>query len=248
VPLTPTPEGGWKLDIERVLAACDARTRILFVNSPNNPTGWTMSRDEAAILLAETRRRGIYFVSDEVYSRLVYDGSRAAPSLLDLAEPDDRVVVVNSFSKAWAMTGWRLGWMVAPPEIHAVIDALVEINTSCAPPFLQHAGVAALERGEGFIAEMREHCRRGRDILIQGLARFPRVHVKSPVGAFYAFCRVEGMDDSLAFAHKLAAEASVGVAPGRAFGPAGEGYLRLCFARSAKDLEAALDRVAPFLG
>jgi aspartate/methionine/tyrosine aminotransferase len=247
VPLAPTDAGGWKLDIDRTLAACDARTRILFVNSPNNPTGWTMSRDEAAVLLTETRKRGIYLVADEVYSRLIYSGVRAAPSLLELAEPEDRVVVVNSFSKAWAMTGWRLGWMVAPPEIHAVIDALVEINTSCAPPFVQHAGIAALERGEDFVAEMREHCRRGRDILIQGLARFPRVHVKSPAGAFYAFCRVDGMSDSLAFAHKLAAEASVGVAPGRAFGPAGEGYLRLCFARSAADLEAALDRIAPYL-
>ncbi len=177
VPLTATPEGGWRLDLDRVFAAFDDHTRALYVNSPNNPTGWTLSLDEARALLTETRRRGIYLIADEVYARLVYDGARAAPSLVQLAEPEDRVVSVNSFSKAWAMTGWRLGWMVAPPEIRNVVDALIEINTSCAPPFIQHAGVAALEQGEGFVEHMREHCRRGRDILVQGLARFPRVHV-----------------------------------------------------------------------
>ena len=247
VPLTPTQDGGWRLDLDRVFAACDARTRIIFVNSPNNPTGWTMTRDEAQALLDFARARGIYLVSDEVYSRLVYDGAPAAPSLLDIAAPEDRVVVVNSFSKAWAMTGWRLGWMVAPPEVRKVMEALVEINTSCTAPFVQHAGVAALEQGEPFVAEMRAHCRRGRDILIQGLARFPRVHVAAPVGAFYAFCRVDGVTDSLAFAHEIADCAKVGVAPGRAFGPSGEGYLRLCYARSAVDLEAALDRLTPLL-
>ena len=247
VALTPTKDGGWKLDIDKVIAAFDSDTRILFVNSPNNPTGWTMTRDEAATLLAETRKRGIYFVADEVYSRIVYGTARAAPSLLELAEPEDRVVAVNSFSKAWAMTGWRLGWMVAPQEIRAVLDTLVEINTSCAPPFIQHAGVAAIEQGEGFVAEMREHCRRGRDILIQGLARFPRVQVAAPAGAFYAFCRIEGVSDSLAFAHDLVAKAHVGVAPGRAFGPSGEGYVRMCYAKAPALLEQALDRMAPYL-
>ena len=247
VPLQPTPEGGWKLDLDRVIATFDARTRAVFVNSPNNPTGWVMSRVEAETLLAETRRRGIYLIADEVYARLVYGKDRAAPSLMELAEPDDRVILVNSFSKAWAMTGWRLGWMVAPPEVRDVLDTLIEINTSCAPPFIQMAGVAALEQGEGFVAEMRERCRRGRDITIQGLARFPRVHVAAPAGAFYAFCRVEGVTDSLAFAHEIADKAKVGLAPGRAFGPAGEGYLRICFARAPDQLEVALDRLTPFL-
>jgi aspartate/methionine/tyrosine aminotransferase len=128
-----------------------------------------------------------------------------------------------------------------------VVDALIEINTSCAPPFIQHAGVAALEQGEGFVEHMREHCRRGRDILVQGLARFPRVHVATPAGAFYAFCRVEGVTDSLGFAHDLVARAKVGTAPGRAFGPSGEGYLRLCYANAPDRLEAALERLAPFL-
>jgi aspartate/methionine/tyrosine aminotransferase len=247
VALAPTEEGGWRLDLERLMAACDARTRAVFVNSPCNPTGWTMRRDEQAALLDFTRRRGIWFVSDEVYHRMVYDGAPAAPSLLDLAEPEDRVAVVNSFSKAWAMTGWRLGWLVAPREIQDVADKLVEFNTSCAPPFLQHAGIAALREGEDFVAEMRERCRRGRDLLVQGLSRFPRLRVASPPGAFYAFCRVDGMADSLAFAREILARCKVGVAPGAAFGPAGEGHLRLCFASAPARLDAALERLEPML-
>jgi aspartate aminotransferase len=248
VPLSATREGGWRLDLERLMAACDGKTRAIFVNSPGNPTGWMMGREEAADLLAFTRRRGLWLISDEVYARFVYDGSRAAPSFLEIAEPEDRVVAVNSFSKAWAMTGWRLGWMVAPREIQDVADKLVEFNTSCAPPFVQRAGVVALERGETVVASLLERCARGRDIILQGLNRFPRVHVAAPPGAFYAFCRVDGLTDSLAFAKEILARVKVGVAPGAAFGPAGEGYLRLCFACAPARLELALDRLAPVLG
>lgn len=247
VALTATEAGGWQLDLERLFAACDGRTRAVFVNSPGNPTGWTMRPEEQASLLAFTRRRGLWLLSDEVYHRLVYDGRPAAPSLLDLAEPEDRVVVINSFSKSWAMTGWRLGWMVAPPEIQDVADKIVEFNTSCAPPFLQHAAVAAITRGEGVVADMVARCRVGRDLLVQGLQRFPRVRLAAPDGAFYAFCRVEGMSDSLAFAKEVLARCKVGVAPGAAFGPAGEGHLRLCFASAPERLATALERLAPML-
>jgi aspartate/methionine/tyrosine aminotransferase len=137
--------------------------------------------------------------------------------------------------------------MVAPSEVRDVLDTLIEINTSCAPPFIQLAGITALEKGEGFVAEMRERCRLGRDIVIQGLSRFARVHTATPQGAFYAFFKIDGVDDSLAFAHRIADQAKVGLAPGRAFGPAGEGYLRLCYARAPAQLELALERLAPFL-
>ncbi|HEY1721500.1 MAG TPA: pyridoxal phosphate-dependent aminotransferase [Magnetospirillaceae bacterium] len=247
VALQPTKDGGWHLDLDRVIANFDDNTRCVFVNSPNNPTGWVMSRAEAEALLAETRKRGIYLIADEVYARLVYGPARAAPSLMEIADPEDRMISINSFSKAWAMTGWRLGWMVAPKEVRDVLDTLIEINTSCAPPFIQHAGVAALKKGEGFVTEMRERCRLGRDLTIQGLSRFPRVHVAAPAGAFYAFFTVDGITDDLAFAHKLADEAKVGLAPGSAFGPAGAGYTRLCYAKSPALLEQALDRLAPFL-
>ncbi len=244
--LTPTEDGGWTLDLDRVFAACDPRTRAIFVNSPGNPTGWMMTAEEAAALLAFARQRGLWLMSDEVYSRIVYD-RRAAPSLLDIAEPEDRVIVLNSFSKSWAMTGWRLGWMVAPQEMLAVIDKLVEFNTSGSPTFLQHAAVTAVEQGEPLVAEIVERCRVGRDILIQGLNRFPRLRVKPPEGAFYAFCRVEGLTDSFALARDIVARVKVGVAPGIAFGAAGEGYLRLCFAASARRLTEALDRLATVL-
>jgi aspartate aminotransferase len=247
VSLDRTPEGGWRLDLERLMAACDRRTKAVFVNSPSNPTGWTMSGSEIAALLEFTRRRGIWYIADEVYSRIVYD-RRAAPSVLDLAEPEDRVIVVNSFSKAWAMTGWRLGWMVAPTDLHPIMDKLIEFNTSGAPTFLQPAGVAALQGGEGFVAAMVERCRAGRDIVVEGLAAFPRVRIAPPVGAFYAFFAVDGLADSLGFAKEVLRRCRVGLAPGAAFGPAGEGSLRLCFASAPERLREAIDRLKPLLG
>ncbi len=247
VALDPTAAGGWRLEPERLMAACDAKTRAIFVNSPGNPTGWTMRHDEQQVLLAFARRRGLWLVADEVYARIVYGGARAAPSLLDLAEPEDRVVVINSFSKAWAMTGWRLGWLVAPKPIQDVADKIVEFNTSGAPTFLQHAAVTAITEGEGFVAEMVERCRRGRDLVVAGLQRFPRVRVAAPDGAFYAFARIDGLEDSLAFAKEALARVKVGLAPGVAFGLGGEGHVRLCFASAPERLAAALDRLAPLL-
>ena len=246
VGLLPTEDGGWRFDLQRVIDACDHTTRAIFVNSPGNPTGWMMTSAEQQELLAFARQRGLWLLADEVYSRIIYE-SRAAPSFLDLAEPDDRVVVLNSFSKAWAMTGWRLGWLVGPSDLLAALDKLIEFNTSGSPTFLQHAAVVAIEQGEPLVAEIVERCRVGRDLLIQGLSRFPRVRVKPPAAAFYAFCRVDGLTDSLAFAHRLARQEKVGVAPGIAFGPAGEGYLRLCFAASTQRLTAALDRLQKVL-
>ena len=248
VALDPTQAGGWRLDLARLADACDARTRAIFVNSPGNPTGWTMQRAEQAALLDFARKRGFWLIADEVYGRIVYGGARAAPSLLDLAEPEDRIVVINSFSKSWAMTGWRLGWLVAPKPIQDVADKIVEFNTSGAPTFLQHAAIAAITQGDGFIAEMVQRCRAGRDLLVQGLQRFPRVRVAAPEGAFYAFARVDGLSDSLAFAKEVLARAKVGLAPGAAFGLGGEGHLRLCFASAPQRLAAALERLAPMLG
>jgi aspartate aminotransferase len=248
VALDAVDAGGWRLDLERLMAACDARTRAVFVNSPGNPTGWMMHRAEQQALLDFARKRGFWLIADEVYGRIVYNGATAAPSLLDLAEPEDRLVVINSFSKAWAMTGWRLGWLVAPKPIQDVADKIVEFNTSGAPTFLQHAAIAAITEGDGFIAEMVQRCRTGRDLIVQGLQRFPRVRVAAPEGAFYAFARVEGMADSLAFAKEVLARCKVGLAPGAAFGLGGEGHLRLCFASAPARLAQALARLEPMLG
>jgi aspartate aminotransferase len=247
VPLMPTPAGGWRLDVERVIAACDEHTRAIFVNSPSNPTGWMWSRAEAEALLAVSRQRGLWLMSDEVYERIVYDRP-VALSLLDIADPEDRIIVINSFSKSWAMTGWRLGWMVTSEAIHPVLDKLIEFNTSGAPTFLQPAAIAAIRDGEAFVASMVERCRVGRDIIMAGLATFSRVHAVPPAGAFYAFFRVDGMADSLEFAKEIVRRCKVGLAPGAAFGTAGEGYLRLCFASSPERLGEALERLRPMLG
>jgi aspartate aminotransferase len=247
VALEALPDGGWRLDPDRVFAACDERTRAIFVNSPSNPTGWVMPREHGAALLAFARRRGLWLISDEVYERLVYDGSAASPSLLDLADPEDRLIVINSFSKSWAMTGWRLGWLTTPTALNPILEKLIEFNTSGSPTFLQHAAVTALREGEPFVADMVERCRAGRDLVFQGLARFPRVRARPPAGAFYAFFAVEGVTDSTAFAKELLLRHKVGLAPGIAFGDSGEGRLRLCYASAPERLSEALDRLAPAL-
>ena len=239
-------DGRWRLDPERVFAACDSRTRAVFVNSPSNPTGWVASADDIAALLAFARERGVWLVADEVYGRIVY-GNRAAPSFLDQAAPEDRLIVVNSFSKSWAMTGWRLGWMVVPPDLLPTMEKLVEFNTSGSPTFLQHAGIVAIREGEPFIGRFVARCRESRDVAIAGLADCRRVTVARPEGAFYAFLHVAGVSDSLAFAKEILRRAKVGLAPGSAFGSMGEGYLRLCFARDPRQVVEAVDRMRPLL-
>jgi len=237
---------GWTLDLDALFAMTDERTRAIFVNSPSNPTGWTMSAEDQMRLLAFARSRGIWIIADEVYTRIAYEAERA-PSFLDVAKPDDPLVVVNSFSKNWCMTGWRLGWMVAPAALVPTITKLVEFNFSCAPVFVQRAGVAALEQGEGFVAETQALYRRNRDMVYQRLAAIDGVRMANPPGAFYAFIGVDGMDDSLAVAKRILMERKVGLAPGSAFGPGGEGHLRLCFAVQSDKLSSALDRLAASL-
>lgn len=246
VALDAVPGGGWRLDLDRVVAACDARTRGIFVNSPSNPTGWVASSEEIAALLGSARGRGLWLVADEVYSRIVY-GNRAAPSFLDQAKPEDRLIVVNSFSKNWAMTGWRLGWMTVPADLLPVIEKLVEFNTSGSPTFLQHAGIVAIRQGEPFIAEFVARCRAARDVAVDALQACRRVAVARPAGAFYAFVRVDGMADSVAFAKEALHRAKVGLAPGIAFGAMGEGCLRLCFARDPQQVAEAVERLRPLL-
>ncbi len=240
-------QGRWRLDLDRLFAACDARTRLIFVNSPGNPTGWMMSREEQQAVLDFCRRRRIWLAADEVYARIVYQGN-AAPSFLDIAEPDDPLLVANSFSKAWAMTGWRIGWLTAPAALGDLIGELVQHNVSGVATFLQPAAITALKEGEPFVKEMVERCRRGRDIVAEHLAEIPRVRFTPPEAAFYAFFQVEGADDTLALAKRLVRDAGVGVAPGAAFGTGGEGFLRLCFAQAPELLATAMERLKRALG
>ena len=242
VALDRTAAGGWKLDLQRVLDAVDERTRAIFVNSPGNPTGWVMSSDEQRALLDFARKRGIWIMADEVYARLIYTRP-VAPSFLDHAGPDDPLIVLNSFSKPWAMTGWRLGWLTHPAQLGDQIAKLVQINTSGAPAFLQRGAVAAIEKGDGFVQQMVERCRAGGEQVFQRLSAQPRIRIARPEAAFYNFFSIEGVTDTMAFCKKLAKEYKVGLAPGEAFGPGGQGNVRLCFASGAERLSKGLDRI-----
>lgn len=251
VPLRPAGEA-WRLDLDELFAAVGPDTRVLLVNSPNNPTGWTMTGEEQRAVLDHCRRTGTWIVSDEVYERLYYGPERpgmppAAPSFLDICEPDDRVIVCNSFSKAWAMTGWRLGWMVVPPGLAPALAKIVEFNVSCATTFVQYGGIAALRDGEPFVAEQVATFRRHRDAVVPALSALPRVRATPGDGAFYAFFAVDGETDSVALADRLLRETGVGLAPGAAFGPVGEGYLRMCLAAPEDILLDAVGRLAAFL-
>lgn len=241
LPLTPLADGRFRLDLDR-LATLLPGTRAFLLNSPNNPTGWTARRDELEAILALARRRGVWLISDEVYSRLVYDGSPAAPSLLDVAEPDDRVMVCNSFSKTWIMTGWRLGWLVLPAGTRDAVTDIVEVIHSGVAPFIQHAGVAAI-LDEAAVVQFRAYCAAGRSLASAALEGINGLRYAAPPGAFYAFLGVEGLTDSLALALKLVARHGVAVAPGAAFGQAGEGWLRVCFAQSPERIQRAMGRL-----
>ena len=246
-----TAEGGaWRLDVAHLLEAVTADTRVLLVNAPNNPTGWTLTHDEQRAILAHCRRTGTWIVADEVYERVYFAaGGAAAPSFLDLADPDDRLIVVQSFSKSFLMTGWRLGWMVVPGALVDAIGKLIEFNTSCAPVFVQRAGLAALAGAAGFVPGLVQRLKACRDTLLPRLAELPRVAVAVPDGGMYAFFRIDGEDDSLRLAKRLVIDAGLGLAPGIAFGPESEGWLRWCYAsREPARLERGVERLARFIG
>ena len=228
--------GAWTLDLQALLDAITPTTKVLIVNAPNNPTGWTLSGAEQQAILAHCRKTGTWILADEVYERLYYEASanRCAPSFLDLASPDDRLVVVHSFSKSFLMTGWRLGWLVMPPDLTHHMGKLVEFNTSCASVFTQRAGIVALQRTEEVTPRVVAHLKACRDTLVPLLQALPQVRVEAAKGGMYAFFKLDGYDDSLATAKRLVAEAGLGLAPGSAFAPEAQGWLRWCFA--SKDL------------
>lgn len=250
--------GAWRLDLAALKRAVTAETRVLLVNSPNNPTGWTLSRDEQAELLGHCRETGTWIVADEVYERIWFGGTveasaggldgGCAPSFLDIATADDRLIVVHSFSKTFLMTGWRLGWLVAPAHTVPGFAKLIEFNTSCAPVFVQRAALAALAEADTAVAGLLGRLRICRDTLLPRLAALPGVTVAVPPGGLYAFFRLPGSDDSLDLAKRLVRSAGLGLAPGAAFGPEGEGWLRWCFAsRDPARLVDGADRLAEFL-
>jgi len=244
VSLQPS-ENGWSLDIDALIRkAQDAK--ILLLNSPNNPTGWMLEREEVQKILEACRKTGTWIISDEVYARIVFE-EKAAPSFAEIAEPEDRLIIVNSFSKSWAMTGWRLGWLTLPPSLLHECEKLMEFSMSCAPEFVQAGGLAAVQQGEALISSQIERYRKGRDLAVQRLSAMNGVTCVPPRAAFYAHFRIDGVTDNVGFAEKLAKEGKVGIAPGVTFDPSMQNWFRVCFAKNEDLLNEAFDRMERYL-
>ena len=240
-------QGGWALDIEALTAAITPRTRAFVINSPGNPTGWTASAAELRQLLDLARSHGLWIISDEIYGRFVYEGGYA-PSFQDIVVEDDRILFVQSMSKNWAMTGWRVGWIQAPAHLGQIIENLIQYSISGVPVPSQRAAIAALDQGDAFIRLQIDTARENRDALCASLAETGRVRFTKPLGAFYLFFSIDGVTDSRTAAFKLVDEANIGLAPGTAFGPGGEDFFRLCFARRPDHIVEAAERLRRWIG
>jgi aspartate/methionine/tyrosine aminotransferase len=241
VSLAPDTSGAWQLDVQRLQDAITPATKLLVINAPNNPTGWTLTRTEQEAILAHCRSTGTWILADEVYERLYYLGDTdngCAPSFLDIATPQDRVITVGSMSKSFLMTGWRVGWMILPVDLSQQVGKLIEFNTSCSPVFIQQAAAVALQRTQAVTPQIVAHLKTCRDTLVPLLQALPGVRVSSAPGGMYAFFQIAGHTDALHTAKRLVQEAGLGLAPGNAFAPESQGWLRWCFA--SKDI-ARLD-------
>lgn len=247
VPVTLDESGnGWSCDVEKIASAVTPRTKLLFINTPSNPTGWTADRQTLQAILDLARAKGLWIIADEIYSLFHYGHGRA-PSFLDVATPEDRILFVNSFSKNWAMTGWRVGWIKTHPSLQQVFENLIQYSTSGVAQFMQRGAVAALDEGDGFIAEQVERARAARDLVCGILGETGKARFTVPQGAFYLFFRIDGITDSRSAAFDIVDNANVGLAPGTAFGPGGEAFLRLCFHRRLDQLEEAAHRLAKWM-
>lgn len=239
--------GRWRIAVEDLERAVTPRTRALVVNSPSNPTGWTATREEIEDLLGFARRHGLWIIADEIYGRFFHGDGPRAPSFHDLMQADDRVFFAQTFSKNWAMTGWRIGWLEAPPDLGPAIENLIQYSTSGVPVATQRAAVAAITDGEDLIRSQVDRARVNRDLLAAALRATGRLRCALPDGAFYLFCGFDGVSNSRELAFRLVDEAGIGVAPGSAFGAVGEGFVRLCYARKTEDIAEVARRIGAWL-
>ncbi len=236
----------WHLDMPKLIAAITPATKAVLINSPNNPTGWVASAQDMATLLNHCRTTGTWIISDEAYERLVFDGSYQAPSILDICSDNDRVIVCNTFSKSWQMTGWRLGWLVVPSSLEESLSKLVEFNSSCAPGFIQQAAIIAVNQGEPTVKLFVDSLITGQKVVSDYLAKRDDIEIGYPDGAMYVFFKIKGITDSLKLAKALVRDAGIGLAPGIAFGTEGEGYLRWCIAKPESVLLEGITRFDRF--
>lgn len=239
-------DGRWSLDPQRLAAAITPKTRAIFFNSPSNPTGWTATPEDLNAVLELARKHGLWIIADEIYTRFFYAGGRAH-SFMDIMDEDDRIIFVNTFSKNWSMTGWRVGWIVAPPSIIQVLENSVQYQTSGVPQFMQKGALAALEHGDAYLETQIAKASAARDLFCDALTGTNRVVTRKPDGAFYAFFRIDGISDTKAAAIDIVDRAGVGLAPGTAFGKGGETFFRACFLRRLDHIEDAACRLADYI-
>lgn len=250
--VTPVPvhldwsDNGWACDVDKVTAAITPRTKALFINTPSNPTGWTADIDTLKALLSLAREKGLWIIADEIYS-LFYYGGRRAPSFMDVMAPDDRILFVNSFSKNWAMTGWRVGWIKVHPDLQDVFENLIQYSTSGVAQFMQRGAVAALDQGDAFIASQVERAHKARDIVCKILGDTGRARFSVPAGAFYLYFSIDGITDARQAAFDIVDQANVGLAPGTAFEKDGAEFFRICFHRRLDQVEESANRLAKWI-
>lgn len=246
VPLSLDEQQGWYLDMEALLGAVTDKTKAILVVTPSNPTGWFMSDEEIQQLLNFAREKNIWIVSDEVYNRAVYDQNHA-PSFAQYINPDDKVFLINSFSKSWAMTGWRLGWLTGPEYAESIIRDVALYDNMGPTTFNQFGGIMALQKGEEFIQYQMKNWQKNRDLVIKKLKNRPDITIFEPKSTFYAYFKVKNHENCLELAKNMIDSVSLSLAPGCAFGKAYNGWMRLCFAVSEEKLTDALDRLEQFL-
>ena len=240
----PNPETGegWRLDLDDLRAAITPKTRAININSPANPTGWTASLQELTDILNIAREHNIWIIADEVYHRFYYGDhavNNRAPSFYDVMDEEDQIVFVNTFSKNWAMTGWRVGWIAASPKLGQVFENLIQFSTSGVAAFMQRAAIVALNEGESFIQSLVTTAEQSRNVLCDALQSTGEVTLSVPEGAFYLLFSIDKLPNSREVALRLIDEALIGLSPGSAFGKGGAPYLRACFARSPQDIKFA---------
>jgi len=239
-------DGEWFLDYDKLIRSITSKTKMVFVNSPGNPTGWEMPKGQQERLLNHTRDVGCWLVADEVYHQITYN-DLPSPSFLECSLASDKLIVINSSSKSFNMTGWRIGWITHPEELSSHIAKLVQITTTGVPEFLQDGLITALQNYKIITNELRINLKKSRDIMFNRLVSWNQVECSVPNAAFYAFFKVKGVKDSLEFSKKLILETNVGVAPGIAFGQSGEGHIRICFAAKESFINQIMDRLEPIL-
>ncbi len=238
--------GGWSLDVAKIESAITPQTKALFINTPSNPTGWTATQNDLKTILSLARKHGLWIIADEIYALYYFNGQRA-PSFLDIQEEGDRIIYANSFSKNWSMTGWRVGWIVAPPEIGQVLENLIQYSSSGLTPFMQRGAIAALDQGDDFLRSNIERARTSRDVLCDALIATNRVQTLKPDGAIYAFLKIDGIDDPRKAAFDIVDKTLVGLAPGSAFGLGGGAFLRACFLRDPVQVKEAAERLCDYI-